>query len=143
MTWHESDGLALRSGARWMLPIAVVVGMTFVASCSAANHPRHHSPAITLPPAQQAQLVRGITARTVRAESVVLAPQLRAAFMREGRPLLPAGSRLAIRKSSFRSGTSQTATVDAVVTGSSPGRWQLLLVRHDGQWLLIGTRRLP
>ena len=73
---------------------------------------------------------------------MVIAPQVRAAFMQKGRPLLPARSRLVISKSSFRPVTSQTATVDAIVTGPSPGRWQLLLVRQDGQWLVIGTRRL-
>jgi hypothetical protein len=71
-----------------------------------------------------------------------MAPQVRAAFMQKARPLLPAGSRLVISKSSFRQVTTQTATVDAAVTGPMPGRWQLLLVRQDSQWLLIGTRRL-
>ena len=72
----------------------------------------------------------------------MVALQVRAAFVQKGRLLLPAGSRLVIRRSTFRQVTSETAVVDAVVTGPSPGRWELLLVRQEGQWLLIGTRRL-
>lgn len=122
------------------LPAAVVIGILLLASCSSRTQPRYSSS--TLGPAQQARLERGLAAGLVRVESAVIAPQVRAAFMRKGRLLLPAGSHLVIKRPTFRQLTSETAVVDAVVTGPSPGRWQLMLFRHSGQWLLIGTRRL-
>jgi hypothetical protein len=32
--------------------------------------------------------------------------------------------------------------VNASITGPQPGRWQLLLTKESGKWLLIGTREL-
>lgn len=122
------------------LSTAIVIGIFVLASCSSRAQPRYSSSA--LGPAQQVRLERGIAAGSVRVESAVIAPQVRAAFMRQGRLLLPAGSHLVIKRPTFRQLTSETAVVDAVVTGPSPGRWQLLLFRYSRQWLLIGTRRL-
>jgi hypothetical protein len=124
-----------------VMPAVIAVSAALVASCSFGSS-QHPGPSRTLAPTQQARLERDIAARSVQAEANVVAPQVRAAFVQKGRLLLPAGSRLVIRRSTFRQVTSETAVVDAVVTGPSPGRWELLLVRQEGQWLLIGTRRL-
>jgi hypothetical protein len=123
-----------------VMPAVIAVSAALLASCSGSSQPS--GPSRTLAPAQQAKLEREIAARSVQAEADVVALQVRAAFVQKGRPLLPAGSRLVIRRSTFRQVTSETAVVDAVVTGPSPGWWELLLVRQEGQWLLIGTRRL-
>ncbi len=92
---------------------------------------------------QQARLERQVTSPDISSEATVVAFGIRAAFVSRGAPLLPAGSRLQISPVSFRTTSAITAVVDATVAGPRPGRWRLLLVRQRGQWLLIGTRRLP
>ena len=73
----------------------------------------------------------------------MVAPQVRAQFVSRGRTLLPAGSRLRIDAKSFRATRAGTATADAVISGPDAGRWQLLLIRQGGQWLLLDSRKLP
>jgi hypothetical protein len=67
---------------------------------------------------------------------------VRSHFEQQGKLLLPAGSHLSISDATFHSLSAQLATVNATVTGSSAGRWQLILVREAGEWLLLGTRKL-
>ena len=98
--------------------------------------------AAALPTPQQVRLERGITASTVAAQANVVAMEVRNQFEQLGKPLLPAGSRLLIDGASFHTLSAQLATVDATVSGPSPGRWRLVLVREAGQWLLLGTRKL-
>lgn len=92
--------------------------------------------------AQRTHLEQGIEAPAVGSEAAVAAAEVRAQFISADRSMLPAGSRVQISAATFRATSAGTATVDAVVSGSAPGRWQLLLIREGGQWLLIGTRKL-
>jgi hypothetical protein len=91
---------------------------------------------------QQLRLEQGITAPTVVAEARVLATEARRQFEQQGKPLLPAGSRVSINDATFHALSAQLADVDASVSGPSPGRWQFVLVHENGQWLLLGTRKL-
>lgn len=95
------------------------------------------------PPPQQMHLEQGVTAPTVTQEASVVAMEVRSQFERRGELLLPAGSRMSIDGATFHSVSAQLATVDATVHGPQPGRWQLVLIREAGQWLLLGTRKLP
>jgi hypothetical protein len=91
---------------------------------------------------QEKRLEQGITAPGIAAEAAVVAPQVRAQFVSRGRALLPAGSRLSIDAKSFHATRTDTATADATVSGPDAGRWQLLLIRQGGQWLLLDSRKL-
>jgi len=91
---------------------------------------------------QQQRLEKGITAPTVTSQASVVAVEVRHAFEARGKPLLPAGSHVSINQATFHELSAQLATVDAVVSGPAPGRWQFVLVRESGQWLLVGTRKL-
>lgn len=92
---------------------------------------------------QQVRLENGLTAPGIAAQSKVVAAEIRAQFLSRGQPLLPSGSHARVAPATFNLRSAKTATVDATVTGPEPGRWQLLLIREGGNWLLIGTRRLP
>lgn len=98
--------------------------------------------AAPFPSAQRDQLEQGITAPTVTAQAGVVAAEVRGQFQKLGKPLLPPGSRLSINAATFHAASAQFATVTAAVTGPQPGTWQLVLIREDGQWLLLGTRKL-
>jgi hypothetical protein len=91
---------------------------------------------------QQLRLEQGITAPTVTAQARILASEVRSQFEQQGKPLLPAGSHVTINDATFHVLSAQLATVDASVSGPSPGRWQFVLVREAGQWLLLGTGQL-
>jgi hypothetical protein len=93
--------------------------------------------------AQRTRLEQGISAPAVGSEAAVVAAEVRAQFISADRSMLPASSHVRISTATFRATSAGTATVDVVVSGPAPGRWQLLLIREGGQWLLIGTRKLP
>jgi hypothetical protein len=95
-----------------------------------------------LTPPQQVRLEKGITAPTVASQSNVIATELRSQFDTRGKPLLPTGSHVSINDATFHTLSAQLATVDAVVSGPDPGRWQLVLVREAGRWQLLSTRKL-
>jgi hypothetical protein len=117
------------------LGVGLAVGLSGTPSSPAAA-------AATLPAPQQVRLERGITASTVAVQASVVATEVRSQFEQLGKSLLPAGSRLSIDSATFHALSAQLATVDATVSGPSPGRWRLVLVREAGQWLLLGTRKL-
>jgi hypothetical protein len=98
--------------------------------------------ATALTTSQQTHLERGITAPTVASQANVVATEVRSQFQSKEKPLLPAGSHISIKNSTFHTLSTRLATVDVVVSGPNPGRWQLVLVRETGQWLLLGTRKL-
>jgi hypothetical protein len=98
------------------------------------------APQFTMP--QQIRLEQEITAPTVASQASIVAIEVRSQFEGRGKPLLPAGSRLSINDATFHALSAQLATVDATVSGPSPGRWQFVLVREANQWLLLGTRKL-
>lgn len=123
---------------------AVSIGLV---ACSSNSPSGAGGPAVTLVTGkltarQAGRLDREISAPTVAGEAVVVANAVRAEFIRKGRTLLPAGARIRIEPATFRETNAGTATVTSVLTGPDSGRWLLLLVREQGQWLLIGTRRL-
>jgi hypothetical protein len=91
---------------------------------------------------QRARLEQGITAPAVTMQAGIVAPEVRGQFQQLGKVLLPPGSRLSIDTATFRAVSGQLATVTATVTGPDRGTWQLVLIREDGQWLLLGTRKL-
>jgi len=128
--WLGAAGLLLAVGA-------AIVLLTVNKSQQSAT-----ASSVKLSSAQQSRLERGLTAPSVAGELTVVAAEVRAPFMSRGQRLLPAGSRVRIEPATFKAGTVKTATVDAVLTGPHPARWQLLLINESGNWLLIGTRRL-
>lgn len=125
---------------------AVTVGLV---GCSGGSPPvRRSGLAITSVPgkltsAQRTRLEHGISAPAVGSQAAVIAAEVRVQFINANRSMLPSGSRVRISTTTFRATSAGTATVDAVVSGPTPGRWRLLLIREGGQWLLIGTRKLP
>jgi len=137
----------------WKLTVAVVgvlvlagVGIGLAVGLSGPS-PSHAAAAaaaaaVQLTKPQQARLEQGITAPAVTAEASVVAVEVRSQFEQRGRPLLPAGSHVSVDDATFHALSAQLADVDASVTGPSPGRWQLVLVRENGQWLLFGTKKL-
>jgi hypothetical protein len=98
--------------------------------------------AAQFPAAQRDRLEQGIAAPTVTVQADVVAAEVRGQFEKLGKPLLPSGSRLSIDAATFHAVSAQFATVTATVTGPQPGTWQLMLVRENGQWQLLGTRKL-
>jgi hypothetical protein len=98
--------------------------------------------AVAFTGAQQIRLERGLTARAPWGEAGALAPVLRAEFIGRRKPLLPTGSDIRFEPATFDARSSRTATVEAIVTGSEPGLWQILLVSEGSKWFVIGTRRL-
>lgn len=128
-------GLAVGWGSR--PPTATGASSATAASSGAAVV------AAPFPAAQQDRLEQGIDAPTVTAQAGIVAAEIRGQFEKLGKPLLPPGSRLSIDAATFHAASAQFATVNAAVTGPQPGSWQLVLIREDGQWLLLGTRKLP
>lgn len=123
------------------LLVLAAVGIDLAVRLSeSTGNPTAASAGLSAP--QQERLQKGITARTVAAQASVVAIEVRGRFKQLGKPLLPVGSRLSISDTTFRAFSARLATVNATVTGSSPGRWKLVLVREGGQWLLLGTRKL-
>lgn len=92
---------------------------------------------------QVSRLERAFTAHAIGSQAAVVAPQIRGQFLRRGQSLLPAGSHVRIDAATFRLTRTGFAAVNAVITGPEAGRWQLILIGSRGNWLLIGTRRLP
>lgn len=126
----------LAAGLAGGLAGALIVGHGGTPSSTAPVGASHVEP-------QWSSLERGLTAPRIATEADTLAMELRARFVRLGKPLLPAGSRLRINPATFHSLSPRLGTVDAVVTGAEPGRWQLTLIRESGHWLVLGTKKLP
>jgi hypothetical protein len=125
-----------------VLIAGLAVGLITAFSGSNSSQ-RGSTSAIEFNTAQQIRLERGLTESEIGSQATIVAPEIRSQFMGRGQLLLPAGSQVRIEPATFQVTPSGIATVNAVITGSEPGRWQLLLVRDDGNWALIGTRRLP
>jgi hypothetical protein len=131
-----------------LVAVAVVLAAGGVAAAlfATAGNPRSSARtsalAVKLSSAQQARLERGLAAPSITAEAAVLAVELRAQFLEKGQSLLPGGSQARIAAATFKTSSPRTATVDASITGPQPRRWQLLLIKENGSWLLIGTREL-
>jgi hypothetical protein len=133
----------------WKLTAAIVGGLALAGlgsglaiGLSGSSSSTTTGAAAQLTPPQQVRLENGITAPTITGQASVLAAEVRGQFEQQGKPLLPAGSHVTINDATFHALSPQLAAVDASVTGPTPGRWQFVLVREAGQWLLLGTRKL-
>ncbi|ODU03101.1 MAG: hypothetical protein ABS81_15425 [Pseudonocardia sp. SCN 72-86] len=94
-----------------------------------------------LAPADVARLENALTTADSAVAGDALAPPVREAYLRQPFPLLPAGSDARIDAGSMVA-IDDLATVGVDVgTGAAAGRWQLVLARIDGQWLVVGARR--
>ena len=126
--------------------VVLVAGGTAVGLLATSGNPRSAARTSALVSklgsAQQARLERGLVAPNITADAAVLADEIRPQFLAKGQRLLPAGSRVRIDPATFKASSPQTAMVNASITGPQPGRWQLLLTKESGKWLLIGTREL-
>src|ERR1039458_1477881 len=128
----------------WKL-IAAIVGVVLLAGVGAGLAVGLSGPSTTTTARattvftgpQQQRLEKGITAPTVTSQASVVAVEVRHAFEARGKPLLPAGSHVSINQATFHELSAQLATVDAVVSGPAPGRWQFVLVHESGLWLLV------
>lgn len=103
---------------------------------------QHESAAQVDASPQLTSLQLELNAPSVRAEAKAVAIELRAHFLGGRQRLLAVGSHLRINPASFRSLSPRLGTVDAVVTGSAPRQWRLVLIREEGRWLLLSTRKL-
>jgi hypothetical protein len=130
-------------GALAAIGAAVAVVIFVIIMPHSAERPGVRSGQGALGTAQQARLERTVTSANMSVQATAVAPGIRAAFISRGVRLLPAGSHMRISPASFRITSAITAVVNATVTGPQPGHWRLLLVHQGGQWLLLGTRRLP
>jgi hypothetical protein len=133
---------------RWRL-VAGIAGVVVLAGVAAGLAVGLSEPAgspaaapVRLAPSQQEHLEKAITAPAVTSQAGAVAQEVRGQFLKQGQPLLPPGSRLSISGATFHVVSARMATVNATVTGPQAGRWQLVLVREAGRWLLIGTKRL-
>jgi hypothetical protein len=138
--------MVVRAGNRGKVIVAAV-GLVLLAGLGVGlavglrgSSPTNAATVFTVP--QQQRLEKGITAPTVTSQANIVAVEVRHAFETRGKPLVPAGSHVTINQTTFRELSAQLATVDAVVSGPAPGRWQLVLVHESGRWLLVGTRKL-
>ena len=103
--------------------------------------PTLHASASTLPAQDTVRLQSALTNPRPAAVAVVLAPEVKPAFVKHPRRLLPAGSELDILSDQMQV-SGDTATVPATVTGGvSAGRWLLVLERRADAWLIIGTEK--
>jgi len=118
--------------------LAAVVAGLIVAVTGVKNEPL-----AVLTPGQAAHLARGLSAPAMSEQAAVVAAELRPQLADGGGPLLPPGSRVRVSDRTFHATSAGTGVVQAVVSGPKPGRWQLLLTKENGQWLLIGTREMP
>jgi hypothetical protein len=128
--------------AAGLLVAAGVVGAVLALGSGHESGRTNASP-VKFSSVQQVRLENGLTAPGIAAQSKVVATEIRAQFLSRAQPLLPSGSHARVGPATFDLRSAKTATVDATVTGPEPGHWQLLLIREGGNWLLIGTRRLP
>ncbi|MDQ3641551.1 MAG: hypothetical protein M3450_08845 [Actinomycetota bacterium] len=94
-------------------------------------------PALSKPEADA--LSAAVTSADPAARATALAADVAREPSAAGRSLLPEGSTLAIDASTFQVTRDGLAAVEASVSGSSPGRWRLILVNESGAWKLLAT----
>jgi hypothetical protein len=132
----------------WKLTVAIIGALALTGVGIGLAVGLHRAPAGTaaetaaFPLSEQTHLEQTIAASTVTKQASVIAMEVRSQFEQRGELLLPAGSRVSIDGATFHSSSARLATVDATVRGPRPGRWQLVLIRETGQWLLLGTKKL-
>lgn len=134
--------------SRW-LSAAIFVSMAV--SCTPTVD-KSSTPSTTVAPATQESrgfaesdadaLSAGLTSADSSVRSGLLASDIAQDTASEA-PLLPDGSRVSIAVSSFALDPSGVGTVEAVVSGPSPGRWRLYLVAEDSGWKLLATKPIP
>lgn len=120
--------------------VGLALALTLITSvCAKSNKPAAgtpSAPATIAPEANLRQLETGMNSAKLADQALVLAPELRPAFNKQGKPALPAGTKVKVIDSTFQS-TGDYGHVDAEVSGR--GKYTLILIRRDGKWFVIGT----
>lgn len=97
--------------------------------------------ASTLASQDASRLHRALTDKKPATVAAVLAPAVKAAYLKNPRQLLAAGSKLDIDSGKMMV-SGDTATVPAKVTGGADaGSYLLVLEKQGDRWLLIGTEK--
>jgi hypothetical protein len=125
---------------------AVALGLLITtAACSKSSAPST-APTVsqsTLPPTDTSRLQQALTSDNTAAVAAVLAPEVKATYLKHALRVLPKGAQLQIDATKMRV-AGDTATVPATVRGSTEaGSWLLVLKKENGEWLLIGTEKHP
>jgi glucose/arabinose dehydrogenase len=113
-----------------------------LAACSSSNSSQlpKASPA-TLSTRDSSRLHLALTSKKSATVAAALAPEVKAAYLKNPRQLLRAGSKLDILSDKMQV-SGDTATVPAKVTGgANAGSYLLVLEKQDGKWFLIGTEK--
>jgi hypothetical protein len=131
----------------WRVVLVTCVGCVAVAlsSCS-TSHARAAAPRsstttpahLAIPTAEVTALRSALVSRKPSEVASVLALGIRSAYLKKPWEMLPVGSHITVTSVATVSG--KIGTLPVTVTGSRPGRWLLLLVHENGQWLVYGTR---
>ena len=133
---------------RLIAAVAATVLAVSLAACSSSSGNKSNnssqlpkaSPA-TLSTQDSSRLHLALTSKKSATVAAALAPEVKAAYLKNPRQLLPAGSKLDILSDEMQV-SGDTATVPAKVTGgANTGSYLLVLEKQDGKWLLIGTEK--
>ena len=133
---------------RLIAAVAATVLAVSLAACSSSSRNVSNNSS-QLPKASPAKLSTqdssrlhlSLTSKKSATVAAALAPEVKAAYLKNPRQLLPDGSKLDILSDKMQV-SGDTATVPAKVTGgANTGSYLLVLEKHDGKWLLIGTEK--
>jgi len=132
--------------ARRFAGAAVTISLVITtAACTKSSAPST-APKVsesTLPPADATRLQHALASDNIDAVAAVLAPEVRATYLKHALRVLPGGAQLDIDATKMRV-AGDTATVPATVQGGpDAGSWLLVLEKQNGEWLLIGTEKQP
>jgi hypothetical protein len=111
---------------------------TTTTSPSASTPP----PAPPLTPARAQAIGTAFSGSNASSIAQYLAPAVRTEYLQTPSPLWPAGSSVTVDVADFKRSTATVATVPAVVTGTEPGRFTLLLVYTDNAWDVLATAKV-
>lgn len=117
--------------------------MTVGIACSA--HTGTKKPGIDARPFGKADadaIAHALVSADASVRSEVLSDDIEAKSDAAASPLVPVDSALVIDPASFAVAPSGLPSVDATITGSSPGRWRLYLSDEANRWKVLGTERL-
>lgn len=122
-----------------VIAAAVTVTVVIVTAPSTGTATTATASAGSIPPAVVASIEQGLPSQDPAVVAAVLAPAVRAAYLRNPAPLLPAKSLLRLDQAHAEHTDADLERVPARVTGPTPGNWVIIVVRQDGQWTVLGT----